>query len=186
VTNWLTRPLFSLSAKWPRMFLAAVILSAVLLFISPTIYTLGWHVLHGNAVETRGHRIIVPLRWTADADDPTGVSMTRLPATVIHGVRLGAWISIGPYFPPPHENPMDVFSSWEHVYWNLALPGAAITGPIRIGSGVHEFVCMESSYPQAPQRETASCLMLQGTWAADFLGDKNDSKTFFDLLQKFD
>jgi hypothetical protein len=184
LTYWLTRPLFNVPRKWARVFLAAAFIAALLLPISPAIYTLGWHLIHGNAIGTGSHRLVVPLRWTAHADRVEGVSMTKYAPTVLHGVRITALISIGPVSSRPGQKQPHDYGLWEKAYSRRALPGEVVEGPIRIDSAGREVLCMESTLPKEPHY-SISCLMLQGTWAADFFGTKNDAQTFFTIVRNF-
>jgi hypothetical protein len=157
---------------------------AILLFISPAIVTLGWHLFHGNTIETRGKKVFVPPMWIAHTDSAMDILMTKLPLTLLQGVKFNGIISVGQKFSRPRAKTEEIYSSWEAVQWNLANAGAVVTGPVRTGSGVHETFCMESSYPEAPHIVSASCLVLQGKWRADFQGDRNDLKFFFEIIQK--
>lgn len=186
MTNWLTaRPLFSVSRKWARIFVAVPVVVAFLLFISPTIFTLGWHVVHGNTVEFRGHTVAVPLRWTAESEGQLSLSETKYSATVVHGVRFTAMFSISPTFPSSKENPRTDYRFWEKAFWNTALPRQAVKGPILMGSGLHEVICMEAIDAKGAGLQSVSCSMLNGSWESDFLGDADDMKTFFDMVRDF-
>jgi hypothetical protein len=160
-------------------------LAIFLLFISPTILTLSWHVVHGNSVEFRGHALPVPFSWTADQEGQMWVSMTKYPATLIHGVQFKATVSFSPVLPDPEANPQTDYSLWEKVFWNTALTGQAVKGPVRIGSGRHEAICMEAADTNGAGPESARCLTLNGSWQADFLGDASDMNTFLDMVRDF-
>ena len=183
-TSWATRPLFTPPARAVQVSKVVCILAIVLLPFSPAIFTLGWHLFHGNTIETRGKRVFVPLSWIADTDGAMNIQMQKLPLTLLQGVRLDGMISVGQNFPPLQEKTEEIYRSWEAFYWNLADARAVVTGPVRTGSGVHETICMESSNPNAPNQASASCLILRGQWMADFRGDRNDLKSFFEILRK--
>lgn len=112
------------------------------------------------------------------------VQMTKLPLTLLRGVRLDGIISVGRNFSRPHEELEEIYSSREAAYWNFADAGAVVTGPVRTGSGSRETFCMESSYSKVPNQASASCLILQGRWTADFRGDRSDLKSFYEIIQK--
>jgi len=185
-SSWTSFPLFrfTLSPRAPRVFTVAIIVAVVLLTISPLLFTLGWHLLHGNTIETRGKKVFVPLRWVADTGDALDIQMQKLPLTVLRGARFDGTILVGQNFSPSHEKTEEIYRSWETIYWNLADAGAVVSGPVRAGSGVHETFCMESSYTKAPKQASASCLILQGQWKADFRGDRDDLTSFFEIVRK--
>ncbi|MDE3110944.1 MAG: hypothetical protein KGL02_13510 [Acidobacteriota bacterium] len=185
MANWLTRPLFNVPPKFTRILWAVLCLAALLLFTSPMVLTLGWHAIHGNSVEFRGHTIAVPLRWTADPEGLLNLSMYRHPATLVQGVRFTSMISIAPTLPRRKGNTRPDYAMWEKAYWNTALPGQTVNGPIRTGSGSHEAVCMEAIDAKGAGLESASCLMLGGSWEADFLGRADDMDAFFGLIRNF-
>ncbi len=184
--SWATRPLFTLSSRACRALRAVSIAAIALMSISPAIFTLGWHLIHGNTVETRGTRVFVPLRWVAYSTDAMDVQMEKLPLTVLGSLRFYGMISVGRNFSSSHARPEEIYRSWESIYWYLADAGAVVSGPVRIGSGAHETICMESSYPRAPKQASASCLILQGQWRADFYGDRDDLNSFYEILRKMD
>jgi len=112
--------------------------------------------------------------------------MTKFPPTTIHGIRLSAMISIFPTLPKPKGIEGNDYSFWEKTYWNSALPGQAVTGPsVIVGHGRSQAICMESSDAKEPQMQGASCLMLNGSWEADYFGDADDMRTFFDAVRDF-
>jgi hypothetical protein len=183
-TLWASRPLFRLPPRVVQVSQVVIILAIVLLPISPAIGTLGWHLLHGNSIETRGKKVFVPLTWIAETDNAMNVQMMKLPLTVLRGARFDGMISVGQNFSPLREQQEEIYKSWEALYWNFADDGALVTGPVRMGSGIHETICMESSYPKAPNLASASCLILQGEWRVDFRGDRNDLKVFYEIIRK--
>jgi hypothetical protein len=163
VANWLTRPLFNVPPTVARVLITVSLVAVLALLISPAI--------HGNAIETGSHSLVVPLRWTAQPDRLEGVSMKKYAPTVLHGVRSTALISIGPISSRPCEKQRHDYGLWEKAYRDRALPGEIVEGPIRIDSAGREVLCMESTFPKEPL-QSASCLILQGTWAANFSEQK--------------
>jgi hypothetical protein len=164
--------------------LAFSLFAFVLVLMSPTIFTLGWHLIHGEAVETTGPTVFVPLGWTADHEEFKSLLLTKLSRTAIPDLKVNGMITIDWSIPRPHEKTSEIYRNWEDTYWTFADPGAVVTGPVRTGSGTHETFCMESSFPRDPKRASARCLIQQGKWAATFSGDKSDLRTFFTIIQK--
>ncbi|MGA9882127.1 MAG: hypothetical protein WBQ34_00240 [Candidatus Acidiferrales bacterium] len=165
--------------------MAVLVVAAFLLFISPTIFTLGWHVVHGNTVEFKDHTVAVPLRWTAESEGQLSLSMTKYPATAVDGVRFTATLWISPTLPSSNENPRADYRFWEKTFWNTALSGQAVKGPIVMGSGRHEVICMEAIDAKEVALQSASCLMLNGTWEANYLGNADELGRFFKMVRDF-
>jgi hypothetical protein len=185
-TSWATRPLFTLPATAGRVLLVIVILAAVFLFILPVIMTLGWHLFHGNTIETRGMKLFVPLAWIAETDGARDVSMTKLPPSLLHGLRFDGLIFVSQSLLPPDKETEEVYRSFETGYWTFAGTDTVVTGPVRIGSGASEMFCMQSTNLKAPNLVSASCLVLKGKWQAQFDGQKNDLETFFQIIRNID
>jgi hypothetical protein len=164
--------------------MVVLVVAIVLLVISPTLFTFCWHLFHGNTIETSGKKVFVPLTWIAETNSAMDVQMTKLPLTLLQGVKFDGMISVGQNFSPPSEKTEEIYRSWETIYWNFADAGAVVSGPVRTGSGLDETFCMESSYPKAPKLASASCLVLHAKWKADFRGNRNDLKSFFEIIRK--
>jgi hypothetical protein len=166
--------------------MVVLVVAIVLLVFSPILFTFCWHLFHGNSVETRGEKVFIPFLWIADLDDAMGARMTKLPLTLLQGVKFDGMISVSQNFSPPGEKTEEIYRSWETMYWNLADAGAVVSGPVRTGSGPHETFCMESSYPKEPKLVSASCLVVHAKWKADFGGNRADLKYFLEIIRKMD
>jgi hypothetical protein len=186
-SSWLTRPLVSfppLSRKSVWRLRALGLFSLACLVFSPGLVTVGWHVLHGKTIQSRGKTIPVPLAWIAHPTDGLDVSMTRLPVSVFRDPGFMGMITVGRAPFPGSLNKKQIYASWEAAYWNLAVANAVVSGPTFSGSDGQEIMCMQSAYPAQPSRVSASCLFLQGTWIGDFWGDKQDLDTFVGIIRK--
>jgi hypothetical protein len=151
---------------------------------APGLATFAWHLLHGNTIAVRGKNIFVPFRWIAKTNDTMGVTMTKSPLTVLTRAPIEGMITVGQSVPVSNQEKEERYKSFENVYWNTAFPNAVISGPIRTGTDAHETICMESTYPGASNHAGAGCLILQGKWDAEFMGDKKDLGAFFEIIQK--
>jgi hypothetical protein len=181
--SWATRPLFTPPPKVELVVKIVGLVVVILLIISPALVTLGWHLLNGNSIQARGKRIYVPLKWIADTGGTMSVQMQKLPVTILGGARFDGIISVGESVLLSNQKTEDFYKSFETLYWNLAGRNVAVSGPIRTGTGSHETFCMESTYPGTSNQVAARCLILQGKWDADFMGDKNDLGTFLQIIQ---
>lgn len=161
-----------------------VLLAVLFLIFAPAVLTLGWHSLHGETIQTRGKTIHVPMAWIAERTDSLDVMMTKLPKTVFGGDRFYGWITVGRSVLSPCKKEAECNESWKAEYWNISGDNAVVSGPLRMGPGGRQAFCMESFYPAAPTQVSLSCLILHGTWRADFRGDKKDLETFVQIIQK--
>jgi hypothetical protein len=180
--SWLTRPLNvpKFSRKGIRLAWLAIFMTCLMLCFAPGLFTLGWHLSHGNAIRTRGKTIPVPMGWIGETTDSLDVSLTKLPMTISHGSRLDGTIWVSRLVVPDERSD----DSWKATYWSLSLPGSVVSGPTKVGSGVKEAICMQSSFPSRPDQVSMSCLIEQRTWTADFWGAKKDAQTFFRIIQQ--
>jgi hypothetical protein len=154
-----------------------------MLLVSPGLVMLGWHAIHGSTIESRGKKVRVPFGWIASPNVDMSVFLTRLPPTVFQLYGDYSYMSVGRKFTRRDETPEQSYESWEKTYWTFALDRAIIAGPTRSGSGAREIICMQSTYLREPKRASASCLLLQGTWHADFQGREADLATFFEIAR---
>lgn len=83
--SWATRPLFIFPSGVAKGMKIIAIGALFLLPVSPAIVALGWHLIHGNTIETRGKKVFVPSRWIAWTDHAMDVGITKLPLTIFRG-----------------------------------------------------------------------------------------------------
>jgi len=160
-----------------------VVISGVAL--GPTWVTIIWHLRHGNTVACVNHRIQVPLGWYASLE-PRSVTLLRFAPTVFTERIIRASIYMAPleYQPQSRAEIEQVYENFEKAFWTKLVPADnTIEGPMRLGTGSDESFCMRSfslKKDQSPLRE--SCIVFQGTWRADFSGEKEDRETFHLLV----
>jgi hypothetical protein len=141
---------------------------------------------HGNTVEFRGKTVYVPFGWIGDTSEGDNASLTKFPFVIPLKVNAKVFesINLGPSLMPPSWNNDDLYTRFETFFWNLHSEfGEVISGPIKMGSGSQEAFCMVGADPKSSEA-TASCLLLKGTWSADFIGNKRDLDKFFAIIQK--
>lgn len=184
--SWLARPRFVRPSRIARVLKVGIILALLLLVLAPTLVTLAWHLRHGNTIECRGKAIFVPPRWVAHIGDGNGAILTKLPLVVSlkPGARVLSSISIGQSLSTRGENIELQYKTFESMFRNLHSDlGEAVSGPLRMGSGAQEAVCMEGATP-GTTRSSASCAILGGKWTADFMGDKKDMEEFYAIIRR--
>ena len=125
----------------------------------------------------------MPLKWIAETNNTMGVQMWKLPFTILRGAKFDGMISVGQSALLPSQKTEEFYKQFETLYWNLAGANAVVSGPVRTGTGSKETFCMESTYSGARNQVAALCLILEGKWDADFMGDKKDLGTFFEIIQ---
>src|SRR5262245_57189505 len=81
--SWLTRPLFIVPTKVRRSLLLLVGLFILLVAFAPGLWTVSWHVVHGNTMIYRTKKIHVPMRWLPIKAEPQSALIEKLPATVL-------------------------------------------------------------------------------------------------------
>ena len=172
-----------LPPKIRRASLAALALIGVLLTFAPVLVTLFWHLRHGSALQYRGRTIRVPRRWIARAE-PQGLTLSKLPLTVFSLDRFSGAIDLSLLAGRRSVTLDEVYLSWERALRTLAAEmDEDVTGPVRTGTGPVETICMKFSSTHLKAAARASCLLFQGTWSAEFIGDEEDIDTFFQVVR---
>jgi len=174
--------------KGPTRMKVTILMAAAMLLISgilrPSLRTRLWHARHGGEITYHGRTFSVPRGWYPEIKSGR-VDLTRFPPTVFSsGGPLTAWAFIRPI---PQDSSMTLeekYRSFEQVQRSVrSQDGDAVTGPLTIGSGQYEAFCIESVLRRAPSRATATCLLFQGTWAAEFIGDNTEMNTFLQVIR---
>jgi len=107
--------------------------------------------------------------------------LTKWPYTVFFAKASVGNILFTPL--PYHANaPRDEISkSWQAFYWTYH--NGIISGPLEIGSGEKEALCMKLSVKGVPEQVSADCIMFQPRLAASFSGEKKDVDTFLQIIR---
>jgi hypothetical protein len=163
-------------------------------FFSPAIWTLAWHVKHGNHIQFGDTNIHVPFRWVVariqtDGVADNGVELAKWPSNLLsadlsHGRPDGS-IMLGPRFSfSSMATPDERLKYWQGVYSKIhSERGDIVTGPLRLNSSLQSVACMETVNNAMPSKAVASCLFPETAWAADFGGNPKDVNTFYDVIR---
>jgi hypothetical protein len=156
----------------------------ILGILSPSLRTRLWHARHGGEITYHGRTFPVPRGWYPEIKSGS-VDLTRFPPTVFSsGGPLTAWAFIRPI---PQGSSMTLeerYRSFEQTQRSVHSQGGdAVTGPLNIGSGQYEAFCIESVLGRAPSRATATCLLFQGTWTAELIGDNTEKNAFLEVIR---
>lgn len=184
--SWLTRRLFVVPPRVTRIVVAGGLVATILLILSPALWVLAWHLRHGHTIECGGKSIFVPSGWIAEIDGGNHASLNKLPFIIPIKPEAGitSSISIGQCVVTKSKNTDDLSKSFQSMFWNLHSDlGEIVSGPVKMGSGPQEVICMAGANPKT-NRSSSSCLLLGGKWSADFMGNTEDMTEFFAIIQK--
>jgi hypothetical protein len=163
-------------------------------FFSPAIWTLAWHVRHGNHIRFEDTNIRVPFRWVvariqADGVADNGVELAMWPSNILSAV-LNEGQPDGSIMSGPRASfssmatPDERLKYWQGVYSRIHSEREDIvTGPMRLNASSQVVICMETVNSTLPKKASASCLFPETGWAADFAGNLKDVDTFFGVVR---
>jgi hypothetical protein len=164
------------------------------MYYSPTLTSLGWHVIHGRTIEYRGLHVNVPIGWTVDLNlmkedypaNPQGVTLQKPPKTLNIESRGPELMYINLLLPDAQSTPQQQAAQWNDLFrqshpakdfnvealGNLpagidclqALPRANITG--------------------AEAGAALACVSLRGGWLANYAGARGNVASFLQVIQQ--
>jgi hypothetical protein len=182
--SMLTRPLLVVPPRVKRFLVVLSISLIVLVVFAPGVLTLVWHLRYGSTILYRDKQIPVPLGWIAKSE-PQDVQLDKLALTVLSSDKpVEEMITASLLAPTSGHSHEELSRSFVSVYWTYLAGDSVVTGPLHIGSGSQEALCMESSPPKMPGRVSVVCLMFQDRWVFRFDGDRKDLSEFYRLLGK--
>jgi hypothetical protein len=182
--SWLTRPLMVVPPRVKRFLLVLSIHLVILAAFAPGLMTVVWHLRHGNTIQYHGKEIPVPLKWIAKSE-PQGAQLDKLALTVMSSDKpVEEMITASLLAPTSGHSHEELSKSFVSGYWTYLSGDEVVTGPLNIGTGAQEAICMESSPPKMPMRVSAVCLMFQDRWLFRFVGDRQDLSEFYKILDK--
>jgi hypothetical protein len=179
------RPSKTIALK--RIFWSLGVGLALLIFYSPQLYSLGWHVRNGSLLAYQDQNIPVPISWIAKSR-PERLTLKRLPLTIF-GLLHFEWMTRGISIRKnivQYRTPSESEESFEKSFWTYP-PGpdnSVVSGPIRLGVPPHDSFCMRSTPPDKEAPLIVECLWKQGTWSGDAIGDQRAVDTLFSILRR--
>lgn len=153
----------------------------VLMLLYPFLSTVWWHIRHGNFTQSNGLRVPVPWRWQAYTDHGV-IYLHKWPVILSVDRPFLASVTLAPIRNPPEtkEQKEQFYETFANLYQTKLVPMQdAVEGPVRIGTRGEEGVCLQSVPANSKDWFHTTCLILQGTWSADFQGNPKDTKTVF-------
>jgi len=148
----------------------------VAVYYTPFLVSLGWHVMHGMAVNYRGLRVRVPLGWTADLtltkDDfpanPQGIVLERQPKTLAFEVAGPEMMYFNLLLPDAGKEPAQQAREWKDLFVQ-AHPASEfrIAGPEGLSSGMD---CLEATPVGNNSAAALTCISVKDGWVAQYAG----------------
>jgi hypothetical protein len=180
--SWLSRSFVVVPVKVRRAFCLLAVLFILLITFAPALWTVTWHVVHGNSMIYKTKRVPVPLRWTAKSE-PQGADVERLPLTIFYFDKpVQAIISLRVMPPAKSQTGRETSESFEAAYWTYLAGDRVVTGPVRVLPGPDEGVCMEATAKDASEGLNIECLVFQDRWMVSFWGIKKERSEFYKIL----
>jgi len=173
------------------MLLVCIPVIPALVYYAPVLTSLGWHVMHGNAVRYRGLRIEVPLGWIADLsalhDDypanPQGITLQKAPRTLnleAHGPEL---VYINILLPDADHTPQQQAAEWQDLF-RTSHP-ATDFDISEIDTGLPAGTsCLTASARNAKSSVALACISIPGAWLATYAGSQRDVPQFLKVARR--
>lgn len=169
-----------------RATLLCSLLICVAAVCSPALWTVAWHLRHGNRVSFGQYVVHVPIRWYVDEAQTVTVhkelSLTKLPLFLFLDRPCG-FISLNLREFPVRKDPEDTLKTWVTLYWMVSSTRDTVSGPVRMQLGAQHAACMQSVSGLVPSRASASCILIETGSIVDFTGDQSDLGTFYDFVR---
>ena len=172
--------------------LACIPLIILAVYYSPTLTSLGWHILHGKAIDYRGLRVEVPWGWTADLSlmkedypaNPQGITLEKPPKTLNIESRGPELIYINLLLPDARSTPQQQAAEWQSLF-RQSHPGAQfdVAPPQGFPASAN---CLEATpranAPDVPQGAALACISLTGGWLANYAGSQRNVPLFRNVI----
>lgn len=165
-----------------RVFLITLLILLLLCLISPALYSLTWHLRHGNRIVFNEKEVQVPRGWVARRE-ARSLAFIKYPVLVFGLRDATSGFTLWPGLNNASQDPEDLYKSWISVNWSMWNGSdTVVKGPFTFGSRGKEIDCM-TSFSNTGSDGMASCLLFQRTWLAQFTGNKKDVESFFEVVR---
>jgi len=166
--------------------LALGLLVGVLLFFSPMLFSVGWHILYGSRVRYHNKVVPIPAGWiiTPKAwSSSTDLTLMQIPRAVsFDGGHLGN-MDFWPTPVPTLSGGDDTYRNWERLQMEPQILGQKLVGPIELGDATQRSSCFEALFAQYPGKVQITCLLFNGFLHADYIGPSQDMQKFYDVVR---
>jgi hypothetical protein len=165
-----------MTRKTWRLMLLCVPFIIVAVYFTPTLVSLGWHVMHGMTLNYRGLQIQVPLGWTADLtlmkDDypanPQGVTLEKQPKTLAFEVAGPEMMYFNLLLPDERSTPAQQLAQWESLF-RQAHPSSDFD-IFRRNNLSADTDCLEATPRGNHVGAALACISVKNGWVAEFAG----------------
>ena len=108
---------------WPLILLCIPII-CLAVYYSPSLVSLGWHIMHGSSIHYRGLRVRVPFGWTADLtlskddfpENPQGVTLEKQAKTLSFQAPGPQMMYFNLLLPDPANTPARQADEWDNFF----------------------------------------------------------------------
>lgn len=168
---------------------APVVLAAV--YYAPLMVSVGWHVVHGWALEYHGLHVDVPWGWTADkprpedesADNPQGVTVMKQPRTLALEARGPETMYFNLLMPDSNLTPAQQAEQWKGLFRDSHPASRFLVTPVKDNPGGGD--CLEAK-PLDDRRagSAIACISLDQHWLASYAGATVHIPLFFHAIEQ--
>ncbi|GGG91007.1 hypothetical protein [Silvibacterium dinghuense] len=162
------------------------------IYYAPVLMSLGWHIMHGQAVDYRGLRVSVPWGWTADLSavkedypaNPQGVTLEKPPKTLNIEARGPELMYINLLLPDAHSTSTQQAAQWEELF-RESHPASdfSLAVPANLPATAQ---CLQATPRQAQDGLHAgaaiACVSEKDGWLANYAGSQRNVPLFFQVL----
>ena len=161
-------------------------------YYSPALTSLGWHVLHGRAIDYRGLHVQVPWGWTADLSlakedypaNPQGITLQKPPKTLNIESRGPELMYFNLLLPDARSTPQQQAEEWKDLFrQSHPSPDFNVAAPANFPAGVD---CLEATPRGAagddPAGAALACISLREGWLANFAGSQANVPLFLQVI----
>jgi hypothetical protein len=167
---------------------APVVLAAV--YYAPLLVSVGWHVVHGWAIEYHGLHVEVPWGWTADrprpedesADNPQGVTVMKQPRTLALEARGPETMYFNLLMPDKGLAPAQQAEQWKALFRESHPDSRFRVTPVKNQPGGGD--CLEAKpLDDARAGSAIACISLDQHWLASYAGATVHIPLFFRAIE---
>jgi hypothetical protein len=159
----------------------------VAVYYAPFLVSLGWHVMHGTAVNYRGLRVRVPLGWTADLtltkDDypanPQGITLEKQPKTLAFEVAGPEMMYFNLLLPDAGKDPAQQAQEWKNFFLQAHSASEFHIADLEgLSSGMD---CLEATPVGNTSAAALTCISMKDGWVATYAGAQVHVPLFLDV-----
>jgi hypothetical protein len=168
-----------------RLGLSFLLGYGALVFLYP-LSVISWHITHAWKLHQvhRQFHFCTP-DWVATAT-PRIVVVTKRSITIFSSPDILAMAALSPIPNPPTTESAkeDLYKSFPSAYWasEIVTERSTIKGPIRLGHGENDALCMQSTSIDKPDLTKLFCIINWGRWKATFEGRPQERDGFYRII----